>query len=77
MNGRQAVLADTVTGVVTGQTADIPLSVLAAACASGTTTMRPTPLFVGHPYFDLTLGFMVWAKQISPPIWVAASGVAV
>lgn len=79
---RTVANTDTVTGVVTGQTADIPLSVLAAFFAlggtpSGPTTSRPIPSFVGQQYFDTTLGFPVWAKQISPAIWVAASGVAV
>lgn len=73
---------DTCTGVVTGATADIPLSLLAAFLSvggspSGPTTNRPVPTFVGQPYFDTTLGFMVWASQLSPAIWVAASGVPV
>jgi hypothetical protein len=84
LNGRTLASTDTVTGVVTGQTADIPLSVLAAfinAAATGTmsgpTVDRPIPSFVGQPYFDTTLGFMVWASQLSPAVWVDAAGVLV
>ena len=82
LNGRTLQPTDNVTGVVTGQTADIPLSVLltfvlSGAPISGATIMRPIPTFVGQGYFDTTLGFMIWAKQISPAIWVAASGVSV
>jgi len=82
LNGRTLQPTDTVTGVVTGQTADIPLSVLASFLAiggtpSGPTTSRPTPTFVGQPYFDTTLGFMVWASQLSPSVWVDAAGVSV
>ena len=74
---------DTVTGVVTGQTADIPLSALqlfilgGIAVTSGPTANRPTPSFVGQSYFDTSLGFMVWASQISPATWVDAAGVIV
>ena len=76
---------DTATGVVTGQTADIPLAALAAfilsagglSVVSGPTTNRPLPSFVGQFYFDTTLGFGVWAKQLSPTIWVDAAGVSV
>lgn len=82
LNGRTLASTDTVTGVVTGQTADIPLSVLATFIGSnqpqyGPTTNRPVPGFIGEQYFDTTLGFMVWAKQISPSIWVDAAGVSV
>lgn len=82
MNGRTLAPTDTVTGVVTGQTADIPLSALATFIGSNTpgsgpTAGRPAPTFVGEQYFDTTLGFMVWAKQLSPAIWVDAAGVSV
>lgn len=45
----------------------------------GTTTTRPTTnLFIGQPYFDTTLGYMVWIKQVSPSvIWVNGAGTAV
>jgi hypothetical protein len=70
---------------VSGQTADIPLSILSAFVlgggsnsGSGPTANRPTiPAFIGFPYFDTTLGFMVWAKTISPAVWVDAAGVSV
>ena len=84
LNGRTLANTDNVTGVVTGNTADIPLSTLAAfilgsisSTGSGSTSNRPVPSFVGQAYFDTTLGFMVWTKQISPAIWVDAAGVAV
>ena len=86
LNGRTVQGSDTCTGVVTGQTADIPLSVLSAfiltsigaGSASGPTGARPSPpAFVGQSYFDTTLGFTVWAKQLSPAVWVDAAGVAV
>jgi hypothetical protein len=84
LNGRVLAPTDNVTGVVTGQTADIPLSTLAAfllssagGTTSGTTSARPLPAFIGQPYFDTTIGFMVWAKQLLPTIWVDAAGVQV
>jgi hypothetical protein len=86
LNGRSLQGTDNCTGVVTGQTADIPLSVLAtfilttlgAGAISGPTTSRPSPPgFIGQYYFDTTLGFPVWVKTISPAVWVDASGVSV
>lgn len=86
LNGRTLQSTDTCTGVMSGQTADIPISVLAAFFAtgsgtvsSGTTATRATivPSFIGQFYFDVTLGFPVWIKQISPAIWVDAAGVPV
>lgn len=87
LNGRILSGTDNCTGIVTGKTADIPLSVLAAfiigaggaGTLSGTTATRLTivPVFIGQPYFDTTLGFMVWAKQLLPTIWVDAAGVQV
>lgn len=84
IGSRTLAATDSCTGVVTALTADIPLSVLSAFIAahgagtmSGTTAQRPIPVFVGQPYFDITLGFMVWAKQLSPAIWVDAAGVSV
>jgi hypothetical protein len=84
LNGRSLAGTDTVTGVVTGQTADIPLNVLSVFITgggtntgSGPTSNRPVPSFLGQPYLDTTLGFMVWAKQISPAVWIDAAGVQV
>jgi len=80
LNGRSLAGTDTVTGVVTGQTADIPLNVLSAflgnSTQSGPTTARPTPLVVGQGYFDTTLGYMVWCKTTIPIVWVNAAGVS-
>ena len=82
LNGRSLAGTDTVTGVVAGQTTDIPLSILATFAVSqvtfGPTASRPNPpATVGQGYFDTTLGFMVWAKQTTPSIWVDAAGVQV
>jgi hypothetical protein len=82
LNGRTLQGTDTCTGVVTGQTADIPISVIAAfvlanSPASGPTANRPTPTFIGQPYLDTTVGFMVWALQVAPAIWIDAAGVSV
>jgi len=84
LNGRTLQGTDTCTGVVTGQTADIPLSVLAAfilaaggGATSGPTLNRPVPTFIGQSYFDTTLGFTVWASQLLPSVWVDAAGVQV
>jgi len=84
LNGRTLQGTDTCTGVVSGQTADIPLSALGvyllgaigAGQVSGTTAVRNAivPTYVGQSFFDTTLGYMMWVKQISPPIWVNASG---
>lgn len=81
LNGRTLANTDTVTGVVSGQTADIPLGILASFIGantpgSGPSTSRPVPGFVGQQYFDTTLGYMVWAKQLSPAVWVNAAGIA-
>jgi hypothetical protein len=84
LNGRTLAGTDTATGVVTGQTADIPLSILAAfilagagTVLSGTTATRlgTVPSFIGQGFFDTTLGYMMWASQISPAVWVNAAGV--
>jgi hypothetical protein len=81
LNGRTLQNVDTLTGVVTGQTADIPLSVLQSFInnggpASGPTNNRPIPTNVGQFYFDTTWGFGIWYSQIVPAIWVNAAGVA-
>lgn len=74
---------DTVTGVVTGATADIPISAIAAYVAKngnngGTTAARPASPGLYQPYFDTTLGQPIWCSQITPSIiWVNAAGVAV
>lgn len=49
---------------------------------SGTTANRPvnsstTPLYIGQPYFDQTLGYMVWVKSLNPTVWVNGAGTAV
>ena len=61
-------------------TATVPLNVsllLDRITASGTTAQRPTPAFVGQPYFDTTLGKPINAKSINPVIWVDCNGVTV
>jgi hypothetical protein len=82
LNKRTLAGTDTLTGVVTGQTADVPVATLVAfilggAATSGPTANRPVPQLVSQGYFDTTLGFMVWCSQIFPAIWVNAAGVAV
>jgi hypothetical protein len=44
---------------------------------SGTTANRPTTVYVGMPYFDTTLGKMIWVKQVSPTVWVDGTGATV
>lgn len=49
---------------------------------NGTTAQRPTgtiqiPLFVGQPFFDTTLGYMVWVKSLNPTVWVNGAGAVV
>lgn len=43
---------------------------------TGTTAQRPTErLYIGQEYFDVTLGFPVWIRDIGPPVvWVDAGG---
>lgn len=82
VNGRTLQGTDTVTGVMTGTTADIPINLIAGFASgllpgSGPTANRPVPQAVGQGFFDTTLGFMVWVKQIFPVIWVDAAGVQV
>jgi hypothetical protein len=85
LDGRTLAPTDNVTGVVTGATADIPLSVLAAfvlataGAASGPTFSRPTtPAYIGQQFFDTTLGQPIWVQQLLPSVvWVNAAGVAV
>lgn len=45
--------------------------------SGGTTGARPTPPTLYQGYFDTTLGLPITCTQVSPPIWVTASGVAV
>jgi hypothetical protein len=49
-------------------------AIFALLTASGPTTGRPTPSFVGQPYFDTTLGSPVWWNGAH---WVDAAGAAV
>lgn len=46
---------------------------------TGITSARPTKsLYIGLSYFDTTLGYPVFVKQVSPSIvWVNASGATV
>lgn len=48
----------------------------------GTTAQRPivTPnnqLYISQPYFDTTLGYMVWIKSLNPTVWVNGAGAVV
>lgn len=49
---------------------------------SGQTANRPVnssaaPLYIGQPYFDTSLGYMVWVKSTNPTVWVNGAGTAV
>jgi hypothetical protein len=51
---------------------------------SGPTSARPTSagtsnifLYIGLEYFDTTLGYPVWVKQLNPLVWVNATGAMV
>ena len=45
---------------------------------SGPTTSRPTKMldgrFIGMPYFDTTLGYMIYLKSVNPDVWVDGGG---
>lgn len=50
--------------------------------SAGTTANRPqgtsqVPLFVGQPYFDVTLMKPVWVQSLNPTVWCDATGAAV
>lgn len=81
LGNRQLANNDTVTGVVSGTTADIPLSNIVkfviSSAGSGPTSSRPVPSVVGQSFFDTSLGQPIWASQLSPIIWVNAAGVQV
>lgn len=79
LGSRTLAPTDTVTGVVTGGTADIPLSTLQTFIVGGTAGggVRPTPTFIGQQFFDTNLGLPIWAQSLSPTVWVNAAGVQV
>lgn len=53
-------------------------NVVVAVNASGTTAQRPLKaLWVGRPFFDVTLGKPVWVKSVNPAVWVDATGASV
>lgn len=54
-------------------------SIIVSQQESGTTANRPTvKLWVGRRYFDTTLGYPVYIKQVDPSvIWVNGAGTAV
>lgn len=54
-------------------------SFVTAGRQAGATADRPTSgLWVGRQWFDTTLGYPVWVKQVNPTVvWVNASGIAV
>ena len=64
-------------GQVDGNFTALAAAVNSAISQSGTTLQRPVPTYIGQSYFDTTLGFQINCKQLSPVIWVAASGVSV
>ena len=44
---------------------------------SGTTAKRPTKVNLGQQYFDTTLGYPVFVKQVTPVVWVNGAGLVV
>ncbi|MFZ6726151.1 hypothetical protein ACO0K2_11720 [Undibacterium sp. MH2W] len=44
-----------------------------ASCQS--TVQRPIPTYVGQSCLDMQLGYVVYARQLNPPIWQNAEGV--
>ena len=46
---------------------------------SDITANRPIKnLYIGQPFFDTTLGYMIWVKYVGPPaVWVNGAGSAV
>ena len=45
---------------------------------SGTTAQRPTKgLWIGRPYFDTNLGYIIHLKSASPIVWVNGAGATV
>lgn len=63
------------------KTVRIPLTTLTnytqGAVQSGPTGSRPTSPALGQTFFDTTLGQPIWVVQVSPVIWVNASGTTV
>jgi hypothetical protein len=56
---------------------------LPAIGASGTTGNRPVngaasiQLYVGQPYFDTTLGYIIHVRSLNPTVWVNGAGTPV
>lgn len=44
--------------------------------SGGPTGSRPSPPALYQAYFDTTLGYTIWCSQVSPAVWVNASGVS-
>lgn len=53
--------------------------VMRATRGTGTTAGRPIAPFIGQQYFDMTLGYPIWAKTASSAgvTWVDATGTTV
>lgn len=78
IGNRTLTANDYVLGLVTGQLADIPISVLSALIASGggfwlggTTAQRPASPVNFMMFFDTTLGMPIWWSGTK---WVNSSG---
>ena len=74
---RENQSTDLTWGQIDGNFSALASAVNSVITQSGTSLNRPVPSYIGQPYFDTTLGFQINAKQLSPIIWVAASGVSV
>jgi hypothetical protein len=87
IGNRMLAGTDTLTGVVTGATADIPLAMLLAYVVQslsggsgsvGPTSGRPTTVVLGQFYLDTTIDQPIWAFTTTLPIvWRNAAGVPV
>lgn len=53
-------------------------NILTALTLNGTTANRPIKfLWIGRPYFDVTLGIPIWVRSLSPTVWVNGAGAVV
>ena len=53
-------------------------NLIKALGGNGLTATRPTAsTYVGQQFFDTTLGKPIFLKQVSPAVWVDATGAAV
>ncbi|KVH29601.1 hypothetical protein [Burkholderia cepacia] len=76
---------DTLTGVVTGATADVPMSAVLQYLNTNffpalVGSIRPAAPILGQLFIDLTLGpngQLIYCAQISPVVWCNTAGIQV